>query len=140
MQSAVRKKAGGESVQELCGYDKARYYFEHEVLPDWFYEDGTEGRMIRELQKDEAFFLWDSMLCLHMPNPQRELLCFQVYLVFSKDYRRRRYFTVERGTSSEVRFLCSWEPDGGHSDYGQCILDTAEIEKRIDEIFTKCEK
>lgn len=79
----------------------------------------------------------DSIIRIDMPKPQRELLCYQVYLAFSSDFRHRGYFTVERGASAETRFLCSWEPgeDGGHCNYGQCGSDASEIEKRIGEIF-----
>ncbi len=78
-----------------------------------------------------------SMIRIDMPKPQRELLCYQVYLVFSSDLRHRRYFTVERGASAEVRFLCSWKPGeaGGHCNYGRCSADKSETENRIVEIF-----
>lgn len=157
-------------MQKLNDHCKSRYYFEHSVLRNWFYGDDTGEELIRGLLKEGGSFPWDAMsrpgtadgirdtkeqyrvsTCKHgdgysiiridMPKPQRELLCFQVYLAFSSDFRQKEYFTVERGVSPETRFLCSWEPGeaGGHCNYGQCSADASETEKRIAEIFANRE-
>lgn len=151
-------------MQEPYDFNEIRYYFEHVELPDWFYrkgekmikklgeEGGTFLQRVMELlckevrqemcnikgqykvivcEKCEEY----SMIRIDMPEPEREMLCSRVYLVYSGDYRRRKYFTVERGVSPEVKFLCSWEPDGNHCNYGQHNMNMSETEKRIVEIF-----
>lgn len=59
-----------------------------------------------------------SMIGIEMPEPEEQRECYRIYLVFSNDCWRRRYFTVERGASPEERFLCSWGADGNHYNYG----------------------
>lgn len=135
----------------MDSYNSARYYFEHSVFRDCFYEADTGEEIIRALLKEGSSFLWDAMLLwcketgneiwgtkeqyrvfackcdneysmirIDMPKPQEELLCYQIYLVFGCDFRRRGYFTVERGASQKVRYLCSWElgESERHCNYG----------------------
>ena len=141
-----------------------RYYFEHEMLPNWFYKK-TET-FIEKLVEEENNFLYEGMnlLCedteqemrytreqykvyrcntkkeyimiyIEMPKPEIELLCYQVYLVLSDDYQNKGYYTVERGSSLQERFLCSWDQDQFHSNYGETYEDTSRIERKIAEIF-----
>lgn len=158
----------GESVIELDGYDRIRYFFEHDILRNMFYACSRPAAalFLKNILEKGGDYIWElmaewckdfgeetkdkkrqykvstrcyegcSMIRIDMPKPERELLCYQVYLVFSRDFRRRGYFTVERGASSEVRFLCSWmRKTDVHCNYGYCSSDASEIEKRIVEIF-----
>lgn len=145
-------------------FDELRYYFEHRMLPNWFYEK-TEG-LIERLMEEGSNFLNGAMrllceevgqemkytgeqykvyrckteeeytmICIEMPEPEVEPLCHQVYLVFSDDYQSKRYFTVERGSSLQERFLCSWDQNQSHGNYGETYEDISRTEKKIAEIF-----
>ena len=145
-------------------FDELRYYFEHEMLPNWFYKK-TEA-FIERLVEEENNFLHEgmnllcedaeqemrytreqykvyhcstkkeyTMICIEMPKPEIALLCYQVYLVFSNDYQNNRYYTVERGSSFQERFLCSWDQDQFHGNYEETYEDTSRTERKIAEIF-----
>ena len=145
-------------------FDELRYYFEHEMLPNWFHKK-TEA-FIERLVEEENNFLHEgmnllcedagqemqytreqykvyrcrtqkeyTMICIEMPKPEVELLCYQVYLVFSHDYQNKGYYTVERGSSFRERFLCFWDQDQFHGNYGKTYEDTSRTERKIAEIF-----
>ena len=48
-------------MQNLNDYCESRYYFEHRVLRNWFYGDGTGKELIRGLVKEGGSFPWDAM-------------------------------------------------------------------------------
>ena len=145
-------------------FEGLRYYFEHRLLPHWFYEK-TEV-LIEILEEGGRHFLYGGMsvLCeeagvemkytreqytlyhcgtekeytmirMEMPIPEREPMCYEVYLVFGDDYQNKKYFTVEMGSSVHERFLCSWDQDQSHCNYGEAYEDTARTERKIADIF-----
>ena len=70
-----------------------------------------------------------------MPEPTETPLCFEVYMIFDNQCTNGMYFTVERGESVKMRFLCAWNSEGGHGNYGECNKDTGAIKKRIAQVF-----
>lgn len=153
-----------KDMQELQNYYEARYNFEHVLLPAWFYDAG-EDELQEIMDQDASFLWdkW-KLVCemeglemrdtknpfklskrtidndctivrIGMPKPDKEYCCFQVYLVWSDDYENRKYFTVERSTSSKMSFLCSWTDEGEHGNYGPCSPNGKDIESRIRKLF-----
>lgn len=147
-------------MQGLQKYYEARYHFEHELLPEWFY--GARKDELQKIRKRGTSFIWSmwnivceergvklegtknpfkvskctigdnrTMIRVDMPTPGRQPLCFRVFLVWSDDFERRGYFTVERGASYKERFLCSWREERVHCNYGKCSSNTAKVEKKI---------
>lgn len=145
-------------------FEGLRYYFEHRLLPNWFYEK-TEV-LIERLEEGGEHFLYGGMsvLCeesgavmkytreqykiyrcniekeytmirIEMPRPEGEPMCYEVYLVFSDDYQSKKYFTVEMGSSVQERFLCSWDQNQSHCNYGVVYEDTDRTERKIADIF-----
>lgn len=154
----------GEDMQELQKDYEVRYVFEHRLLPAWFYCAGEETlKGIQD--QDAAFLWrkW-KLLCgaaglemtdaknpfkvskrtiddrcaivrIDMPNPDGQALCYYVYLIWSGDYESRGYFTVERGASPKVRYLCSWTEGRQHCNHGKCSPHAAGVEKKIANLF-----
>ena len=154
----------GTDMQELQKYYEVRYHFEHELLPEWFYGAGKdELQKIRNRDTSFIWSMWRllyeerglklegtknpfkaskctigdnrTIIRIDMPTPCRQPLCFHVFLVWSDDFERRGYFTVERGASNKEKFLCSWREGRAHGNYGKCSSNTAKVEKRIISIF-----
>ena len=146
-------------------FQRVRYCFEHELLPNIFYND--MNNLTKELLENQGYILYSIMydICeenhfimpyeangykifnrkvadnvniirIIMPEPDSTPLCYQVYLAFDDACSKGTYFTVERGSNSKERFLCSWDTKGGHHNYGTCTKDTGAVEKRIVEVFS----
>lgn len=167
-------------MQELQKYYETRYDFENKLLPDWFYgAEKDELQEIGNRDASFVWNKWKlvceearlevkdaknpfkaskrtidtncTIMRIDMPTPDRQPLCFHVFLVWSDDCERREYFTVERGVSSKERYLCSWKDgrrdsvqasilnswtDGReHRNYGKCSSNAIKVEKRIGNIF-----
>ena len=67
----------------------------------------------------ESFKLDDDRFCMKitMPEPESEVLCSIIVLVYDETDGTRSYITVEGSTHSRGAFICGWE-DGIHSNYG----------------------
>lgn len=121
-----------------------RYYFEHRLLPQVFYQD-PEGTMeslpesglydrwsrytaessfdvtypedafsVREMMQDSGI----RMLMLTMPQPESTLLCYRIYLCFDPETGTAAYYTAEydiyEGYYDEECLICGWKPDRIH--------------------------
>lgn len=131
-----------------------RYYFEHRLLPDCFYKYKekfimalltSEGKFLydimsdlcRESQEENIYSLemYKVSACkledgtrivkLDMPKPESEPLCYRIYLVFDESFEKADYLTAERGIMEEQIFLCGWDENGEHFNFG----DTTEKEE-----------
>jgi len=163
----ARKAASSMEENDIEPAYEIRYEYEHRFLPKWFYEDTEEftGKIL-EGEKDflyktmaalcenagqEMKYMKEqykvhqcktgkgySMICIEMPEPERKLLCHQVYLAYSNDYRCKKYFTVEKSASAETSFLCSWNPEGerwSHDIHGEGSRKISDNAKTIAGIF-----
>lgn len=130
------------------------YTYEHNILPENFYEYGTDFiavilkrkdvlyRVINEFfdeekvdnpYKEEDFEL-DVMNCsedflavkLTFPLPKQEPLCYCSYIFIDKELQKLNYFCIERGDNSEEAYVCSWTKDRQHINYGKCSLSDQE--------------
>lgn len=130
-----------------------RYMFEHGILPDLFYRDSqllvglilhdknALFRIIDEIFNNEnienpyseedfdAYPIKISdeviVLCVNMPEPEEEPLCHCMYMIFNSDFDKLRYFTIERAgnDSTNYPFVCAWDADGNHLNFGRCTFE-----------------
>jgi len=129
-----------------------RYYFEHQLLPQLFYED--KGRFIGKLiEEPEVIFqildviytkyeeenpysedayaisfhqISDEAMAIELdyPEPELEPLCYRCYMIFDMNLKKTRFFTIERASDTlDEPFVCSWDEKGGHYTHGGCNLD-----------------
>lgn len=144
-----------------------RYFFEHQVLPKWFYEDKVKFVVILLQDKNILFRIIDDifkqenvenpynedsfdvipfnvtddvkMLKIIFPEPEEEPLCYCSYVFFNDDFEKINYFCIEKGSelSNNNPFVCSWSSDGIHRNHGNCTFDEDSDFLRCKEIFLK---
>jgi len=70
-----------------------------------------------------------------------EPLCYSSYLFFDRAFKKLGFFCIEKGNGiGEMQpFVCSWSPEGEHSNYGNCTLEKQEDLLRCADIFMKQE-
>lgn len=142
---------------------RIRYFFEHKLLQSWFYEnkeqfvgmilqnkrilyrvigDIFESEGLKNPYKEEDFGaepirVTDDVLVLKLifPEPENTPLCHCVYLFFDEGFEKQDYFCVEKG--EKTPFLCSWDSNGCHQNYGSCTFDEMDNIIRCAEIHMK---
>lgn len=163
-------EADGDEGYHYETLNDARFYFEHGILKDMFFEDPTalmevlteadedvlydnfrqrcERRNIEFTYKKEDFKIYPKtvdgkdIVRIVMPLPKKENDCFEINLVTSRyefdddteDLITPYYFTVERGHSSKIRYLCEWDENGDHYNHGECSASISETLKAILEL------
>lgn len=133
----------------MDGYE-IRYMFEHQLLPQWFFEKKFNFIMVlledkeflykassaifeefevenpysKEDFKVETAKMAEEVMVVKMifPKPEKEPLCYSSYLFFDKEFKKVSYFCIERGDEEKCPFVCSWEPNGEHNNYGNCTF------------------
>lgn len=133
---------------------RARYHFEHSVLPRYFYED--PANMLQVLGERGVYRLWTSLadengveypyqpadfdarlyetgdgatvMQIEMPRPEVEPQCYRAYMIYSPDTGDAAYYTVEyEGLLGESALLCGWSKALEHTVYGgAAVLDKAD--------------
>ncbi len=144
---------------------EVRYQLEHRMLPGWFYGEGA--RLIGVLEQDQAFLykvmnrlleqegianpyraeqfqatfvsVNESVMALRLtlPEPEDEPLCYELVMIFDRNYTRTGFYTIEKGSGVGVErmFLCGWDRDWSHQNYGSCAPDREQAFRRILEIY-----
>ena len=138
--------AAGEAAEtrEISLRD-IRYYFEHRMLPQQFYQ--SPETVISYLESNGIYSLWSGftgennfsvtygeeefsvrdipqengmkMLMITMPEPEETPLCCRIYLCYDPEKQAGAYFTVEYDNNfDDSYFLCAWTPEGTHMNYG----------------------
>ena len=130
-----------------------RYYFEHKLLPQWFYDKKEQlvgaiihdksilFRVIDDIFNDEEIDnpykeddfdiskikISDDVMVLKLifPEPEEEPLCYCSYLLFDINFEKISYFCIEKGNelSQDQPFVCSWTSDGSHLNHGNCTFE-----------------
>lgn len=146
-----------------------RYVFEHRLLPNWFYEDKDKlvgailhdksilFRIISDVFKEEnvenpykeedfdahPFKVTEEVrgLCVEMPEPEEEPLCYRVYMIFNTDFDKLWFFTIEKGNEAgeNYPFVCAWDAEGSHLNLGHCSFDKNNALIRCLDIFMEIE-
>ncbi len=132
---------------------RARYQFEHSILPRYFYEDPQN--MLDTIGRVGVYALWQSiatengidptypagdyverwytagdgavLLQALQPQPDDNTLCYRIYFVYDAAAGNAGYYTVEYDNLlGEAAFLCGWSQAHEHVNYGgAAILDPA---------------
>ena len=103
--------------------------FLYDVMSELCGESQVENIYTPEMYKVSACKLEDgtSIVKLYMPEPESEPLCYRIYLVLDELLEKANSFTVERGALEGQIFLCGWDENGGHSNFG--VLPNVEKEE-----------
>ena len=133
-----------EETREITPHD-VRYYFEHRLLPQDFFEYGET--LIGYLRENGTYAIWEDLtqsngfdviysgeeyglaeypqedgtevIMLTFPKPEDTPLCSHVYLCLNPETGAQGYYTVEYDNFfGESWYLCCWTKDGNHLDYG----------------------
>lgn len=130
---------------------KARYHYEHNALPRYFYDD--PANMLRVLEESGTYRLWAALadengvnypyeagdyaerlyttgdgatlMQIEMPAPGEAPQCYRVYMVYNPATGDAAYYTVEyEGLLGDSAMLCGWSKDREHTVYGgAAVLD-----------------
>lgn len=124
---------------------QARYYFEHNALPRYFYED--PANMLDVLGRVGVYRLWCSLadengvdypyqaedftenryvtdggatlLQIVMPKPEDKPLCFRIYLAYDPETGKAGYYTAEyENLLGDDCFICGWTEAHDHVNFG----------------------
>lgn len=143
--------------------DRARYIFEHKVLPHYFFQDKQEflGALMQQQATLLALMMRDvcqelEVECAYqssdytvellqiredyyairvtMPQPSEVPQCFRIYMVFNQACSQQAYFTVEYGEAGQ-RFMCGWNTVGEHVNYGNCPDSIEAEQKFVQQLF-----
>ena len=137
----------------------ARYYFEHRLLQRLFYAAPEET--MAELSGGGLYGRWNTyvteigfavtydagqfetrdmsrdgirVLMLSMPEPEKTLLCYRIYLCWDAGTGNAGYYTAEydkvEGFFDEGCLICGWTADGSHHYYleGSILPDSRDPE------------
>ena len=148
-EAAATEEAAGET--QASDLHNARYFFEHNMLPNEFFQN-TE-QLVSFLKKNGIYTLWQNfansngfdpffseeefgfqelpqedgadILLLTLPMPDRSPLCCRIYLCLNPQGEAAGYYTIEYDNYfGDKWFMCSWEKDGKHMDYG--VINTVQ--------------
>jgi len=144
---------------------EVRYFFEHRLLPNWFYEnkeqfigmvlsdkgilfrvisdifkkEGVENPYTEDDFKTEAAKIADGimMLKIKFPEPEDEPLCYSAFMFFDEKFESMDYFCIEKGNVlGEMKpFVCSWGPDGSQNNHGNCTTEENDDFQRCADVF-----
>ncbi len=132
----VMIKSGGEYV-----YDVTKDIIENDGGQCPYSSDDYGIHFIRMDEKAEH---GNYILTAEFPMPEKEPLCIRAICIFDLDtsnnesFSKYRYFTVESGVNEgDKPFLCAWNEDGSHSNFGEVSDDIKEQVAAVVDIFTK---
>ena len=140
---ATEPSDGGVSLEQ------ARYYFEHNALPRYFYDD--PANLMQVLGERGMYGLWAAfadengvaypytdgdfgvrrydlangaaMLQIELPEPEANTLCYRLYMLYGADTGDAGYYTVEYDNLlGDAAFLCGWTRDHDHVNYGGAAI------------------
>ena len=137
------------------------YAYEHNIIRDLFFErkggfinaiagkpeilwnmfdDFCKGNNEEDLYEKEDFRIEkailsedDFMINILCPYPEEQPLCYNIYLVFNKDFSRQMMFCLESGGKSsleptkDVQFLCGWDEKKNHINYGPVDFNQIDV-------------
>jgi hypothetical protein len=141
--------------RNVSPYHDARYYFEHDLLPRFFFENGLdfmgaiankEDNVLNKVFLDileksnldnlygdnpiqiEPFAVKDIYIAhLTFPNPEDEPLCYETFMIYNIETNICGFYCIEKGSKENQRFLCEWTKETQHLNYGVCSNDTEEV-------------
>jgi len=148
---AAGEAAEAEAAEVTHTLSEVRYYFEHNLLPRYFYE--MPGDLLDVIRTHGLYVLWESfttengvdptyppedfvehcytaadgatLLQVELPEPDDNTLCYRICFVYDAASGTAGYYTSESDTfTPDACFLCHWTPEGEHVNYGAVdVLD-----------------
>lgn len=129
---------------------ESMYYFEHTLLPAWFF--GEKKKFVIAALNDKTFLyrvcsdvlkneevanpykaedfvaepakITDELLMMRIifPMPAEEPLCYCSYMFFDNDFKQISYYTIEKGDPKKgpLPHVAEWTVDGVHHKIGRC--------------------
>lgn len=81
------------------------------------------------------------MIQLVMPKADSQPLCERIYIIFNETFKKVFYYTVERSVAverggAETWFLCRWNAEAEHLNYGEVSGEENEEIGRIRELLS----
>ena len=136
-----------------------RYFFEHQFLPKLYYDPNillpveikrnpellnmNWKNILEKTNVPDAYpdGIWKvqgyeidphtAVMRVVCPEPEKEPQCYWIHLLFQYNLKKRFFFTVEKGgLFEEGPFLCGWDRNLKHLNFGVC---ENHIEKSLDQ-------
>ena len=67
------------------------------------------------------------VIVLRLPKPEEVPMCYCALLYMDLNTKRIAYYTMEKGKDPiderEIQFLCGWDKEGNHNNYGSAYTD-----------------
>ncbi len=153
--------ASGKESGEAPALADVRYYFEHILLPKYFYD--VPDKMLDVIKKSGLYVLWESialengvdptypaekytehwytckdgttLLQAELPEPDANVLCYRVYFLYNAKTGKVGYYTAESDVfMPDAAFLCIWTPEGEHQIRGSVKItdrESSDYEKSL---------
>ncbi|MBR6889633.1 MAG: hypothetical protein IKN05_01450 [Clostridia bacterium] len=144
-QPEPQAQAQDDSAAQGVTLEQARYHFEHNALPRYFYDD--PANVIDVLSQNGVYRLWKAfadengiaypytaedchevlfsaddgatVLLLLLPKPEANTLCYRIYMVHKPSSGAAGYYTVEYDNLlGDDAFLCGRSAEHEHANYG----------------------
>ena len=125
------------SWQKLCNYN--------EIDPTYNEKDTKTSLYFLAGDGEDDDLLIERVV---LPEPDQDLLCYRIYLLYDVYKEKAVYYTIESDKMTnemfpydggEFVFVCSWDEDGSHYNYGTILLadsgDDAAMEKELAIIY-----
>lgn len=131
----------------------SRYILEHKVIPNLLYSEGfgfmaaivsknnVLNKIFKDIMNEEGVenpygdkpitvdpFKIDNILVarINFPEPEEMPLCYRSYVFFNAETENAAYYSIEKGQNDGEIFLCGWNKEGVHLNYGGCPDDEHE--------------
>ena len=108
----------GQAVLSIILFEQGKFFVN---LYSMLHEDDSDYQCPYRAEdfSAEGFKLSDDtfFVRVNMPEPETEVLCSMIVIAHDEEGNSRRYITVE-GNIHEGAFLCEWQKDGVHANYG----------------------
>ena len=144
---------------------KITYFFEHELLPSLFFTRTEKFVNRIANGKNALFMLMSTQcteegaenvygpgdfdatpvkiaedklaLIIRFPEPIGEPLCYYAVLLFDPTFKKKAYYCVEMADpfGESDPFLCGWDENGRHLNFGKCKNDMNDILGRCASMF-----
>lgn len=137
----------------MMNLNESMFYFEHTLLPGWFFGEGKKfvivalndpGFLYRVVSdvfsnegvanpyKKEEFMAEPAkikedlmMMRVIFPMPSEEPLCYCAYMFFNNDFTQTGFYTIEKEKPEKgpLPVACEWTPDGVHHKLGKVSFE-----------------
>ena len=105
-------------------YEAAKRVYENNNEECPFKEEDFGGFHVRMDVKTVA-------VVLRFPKPEEVPMCYCSFIFLDAETKRIGYYTLEKGkdpiSERDMQFLCGWDKEGNHQQYGSVYTDQADF-------------